>query len=73
MPLSSRIFISCIDKCILEISSFCENFVIRKTNNPFSAIAIDQADEQNSAIIKGVGGAVGLLSETLDAVLRSWP
>ena len=50
----------------------CGNFVIRKTNNPFSAIAIDQAHEQNNAIIKGVGGAVGLLSEDLDAALRRW-
>ena len=37
-------------------------FVVSKTENPFSSIAIDQAHKQNNAIIKRVGGTVGLLS-----------
>ena len=32
------------------------NFVLQKTNNPFSAIALDQGHEQNNATIKGAGG-----------------
>ena len=52
---------------------FCTgNFVVRKTTNPFSAIALDQAHEQNNATIKGVGGAVGLLSPDMDSALRRW-
>ena len=37
-----------------------------------SAIAFDQAHEQNNAIIKGVGVAVGLLSKDMDSALRRW-
>ena len=52
---------------------FCSgNFVVRKTTNPFSAIALDQAHEQNNATIKGVGGAIGLLSKDKDFALRRW-
>lgn len=52
---------------------FCSgNFVVRKTTNPFSAIALDQAHEQNNATIKGVGGAIGLLSQDMDSALRRW-
>ena len=36
-------------------------FVVRKTKRPFSAIAIDHAHEQNNKVVKGDGGAVGLL------------
>ena len=36
------------------------NFTVRKTKNVFSSIPIDQAHEQNNALIKGDGGAVGL-------------
>ena len=35
-------------------------FTINKTGNPFSEMAIDQAHEQNNAMVKGDGGAVGL-------------
>ncbi len=35
-------------------------WIIQKTSNRFSSIAIDQAHEQNNAIVKGSGGAVGL-------------
>ena len=35
-------------------------FVIHKTSNKFSAMAIDQRHEQNNALVKGSGGAIGL-------------
>ena len=35
-------------------------WVVAKTKKPFSMIPIDQAHEQNNAIVKGSGGAVGL-------------
>ena len=34
-------------------------FVVKKTAHSFSALAIDQAHEQNNASVKGDGGAVG--------------
>ena len=40
------------------------------TNNKFSAMSLDPAHEQNIAIGKGVGDAVGWLSDA--AVLRHW-
>ncbi|KXJ07496.1 hypothetical protein AC249_AIPGENE27542 [Exaiptasia diaphana] len=45
-------------------------FTVNKTPRKFSAIAIDHAHEQNNAIVKGDGGAVGL-TEDPDA-LRRW-
>ena len=33
---------------------------------------MDQAHEQNNAIIKWVNGAVGLLSKDMDSALRLW-
>ena len=45
-------------------------FTVKKTIHNFSAIAIDQAHEQNNASVKGDGGAVGL-TENL-AALRCW-
>jgi len=44
-------------------------FTVNKSNRPFSAIALDQAHEQLNALVKGVGGAVGL-TEKPDALLR---
>ena len=44
-------------------------FVVRKTKRPFSAIAIDHAHEQNNKVVKGDGGAVGLLQNP-KALLR---
>ena len=44
-------------------------FMIQKTNREFSAIAIDQAHEQNNAIIKGDGGIIGI-TEHESALLR---
>ena len=46
------------------------NFTVRKTKRAFSAIAIDQAHEQNNASVKGDGGAVGLTENP--AALRRW-
>ena len=47
----------------------CGKFTVNKSNRPFSAIALDQAHEQLNALVKGVGGAVGLM-EKPDALLR---
>lgn len=46
------------------------NFVVHKSDRNFSAVAIDQAHEQNNAIIKGDGGAVGLTED--EKALRRW-
>lgn len=46
------------------------NFVIKKSSRAFSAVAIDQAHEQNNALVKGDGGAVGLTENP--AALRRW-
>ncbi len=43
---------------------------MKKTTRAFSAIAIDQAHEQNNASVKGDGGAVGLTENP--AALRRW-
>ena len=41
--------------CPNVYNEFCSsNFVVQKTINLFSAIALDQAHEQNNAIIKGL-------------------
>ena len=42
---------------------------MHKTKRPFSAIAIDQAHEQNNKVVKGDGGAVGFLQNP-KALLR---
>ncbi|EDO31790.1 predicted protein [Nematostella vectensis] len=39
-------------------------FAVTKTSRRFSAIAIDQAQEQNNALVKGDGGAVSLTENT---------
>lgn len=46
------------------------NFTVRKTGRVFSAIAIDQAHEQNNCAVKSDGGAIGL-TQSPDA-LRRW-
>src|SRR3989442_1793403 len=45
-------------------------FTVRKTRNVFSNIPLDQAHEQNTALIKGDGGAVGLTDNP--GALRRW-
>ena len=43
---------------------------MHKSTNPFSAIALDQAHEQENAVVKGEKGAVGLAGNP--AALRRW-
>ena len=45
-------------------------FVVHKTRNKFSGLAIDQAHEQNNALVKSDGGAVGLTENP--GALRRW-
>ena len=45
-------------------------FVVHKTNNKFSAMAIDQCHEQNNDVVKGCGGAIGLTGNP--GALRRW-
>ena len=46
------------------------NFTVIKTGRPFSAVAIDQAHEQNNACVKGDGGAIGLTENP--SALKRW-
>lgn len=46
------------------------NFVVHKTSNKFSAIAIDQCHEQNNAMVKGSGGTIGVTGNP--GALRRW-
>ena len=43
---------------------------VKKTSHAFSNLAIDQAHEQNNAVVKDDGGAVGLAECT--AALQRW-
>ena len=43
---------------------------MRKSQRPFSCIALDQAHEQNNELIKGDGGMVGLTQNP--SGLRRW-
>ena len=36
------------------------NFVVHKSNRQFSAEAIDQADNQDNAVIRADGGTIGV-------------
>ena len=38
--------------------------MIKKTHRSFSSIAIDHAHEQNNSVVKGDGGAIGLMDDT---------
>ncbi|CAG9762637.1 unnamed protein product [Ceutorhynchus assimilis] len=66
-------------KDLLELETklpnvYCEfmlgNFVVHKSGCIFSAVGIDQAHEQNNALIKADGGAVGLLHDA--TALKRW-
>ena len=46
------------------------HFTVQKTNRAFSAMAIDEAYEQNNEIVKGNGGAIGLIQNA--SPLRRW-
>ena len=45
-------------------------FALAKTTSPFSAIAIDQAHEQNNGVMKGDGGTVGITENP--SALKRW-
>ena len=46
------------------------HWVVQKTTNRFSAMPIDQAHEQNNAVVKQSGGAVGLTENP--SAFRKW-
>ena len=46
------------------------NFVVTKSRNRFSAIAVDQNHEQCNATLKGRGGTIGMFQK--DEALRRW-
>jgi len=46
------------------------HFAVRKTEKTFSTMAIDQAHEQNNAVIKGDEGAIGLTED--QTALTRW-
>ena len=50
--------------------TFCQNWVLQKTTNRFSAIPLDQAHEQENAKVKGKGGVVGLTENP--TALKRW-
>ena len=52
--------IKCLPDSIKSEFNEQGNWVLSKTGNPFSAIAIDQAHEQENKKVKTTGGAVGL-------------
>jgi hypothetical protein len=49
---------------------FKENFTIRKTNNRFSNLPIDQVHEQQNAKLKVKGGIIGLTENP--SLLQKW-
>ena len=64
------------DMCMLkdvtqEVHAEFQNggFTVNKTENPFSAFAIDQAHVQNNDMVKGDRGAVGLNQESRSITL----
>ena len=59
--------------CLYVCKKFCNQyFSISKIGNPLFSIALGQAHEQNNAVVKGVGGAVGLHSQDMDEALQQW-
>ena len=52
-----------------DYTKLSENFTVQKTNRAFSAIAIDQAHEQNNQIVKGSLNVISLM-ETPSTLLR---
>ena len=59
-------------KHLAIISEFLkDNFVINKSNKPFSCMGIDQAHEQNNKLVKIDGGAVEILLND-SAALMKW-
>ena len=50
---------------------FMENFTVRKTNNRFPNLPIDQVHEQQNAKLKGKGGIIGLTENPSSLQKRS--
>ena len=48
------------------------SFSFTKSKRPFSRMALDQVHEQNNKIIKGQGGASGLLNLEDESALIRW-
>ena len=59
-----------LDALIHQEFEECCHWVVQKTTNRFSSIPIDQAHEQNNALVKGSGGAVGLTENP--SAFRKW-
>ena len=59
-----------LDASIRHEFEECGHWVVQKTTNRFSSIQIDQAHEQNNALVKGSGGAVGLTENP--SAFRKW-
>jgi len=64
LPIHLR-YMNCLNDVAPDVAVQFQQgkFAVSKTSNPFSAIPIDQAHEQNNALVKGEGGAVGLTVE----------
>ena len=62
----------CLEKTHPEVAREFHNgnFVVHKSERNFSSLALDQAHEQNNAVIKGDGGAIGLTEDP--SALRRW-
>ena len=54
----------------LAVDFTAGKFTFQKTKNPFSALPLDQAHEQNNETVKGDGGAIGLTENP--QALRRW-
>ena len=71
IPVHLRDMVALEDKHPDVFAEFMSgNFTVKKTTHAFSALAIDQAHEQNNASVKVDGGAVGLTEN--HAALRRW-
>lgn len=73
--LVGRLFASetwrALAQCIQTQLEFLKgNFTVCETQPVFFAVVLDQAREQNNAIVKGDGGAVGLTQSP--EALRCW-
>ena len=72
LPVHIRDMSSLAERHPAILAEFCVGkFVVHKTQNKFSAMAIDQCHEQNNAMVKeSAGGAIGLM--TNPGALRRW-
>ena len=69
MPVHIRDMKSLPDPIKDEFENY-SHWVLSKTMNTFSALPIDQANEQEKKIVKGSGGAVGLTENPV--AFRQW-